>query len=55
MGATQSCAWCKKPVHYRDDLDTDEKSVCNDCIEKICRDKDKGKELITNRVIQERK
>ncbi len=35
MAAIQSCAWCKQPVHTREDLDTDEKTVCEDCFKRL--------------------
>lgn len=49
MGHNQTCAWCKEPVHYREDLDTDEKTVCNSCFAAICRDMEKGKDFVNSR------
>lgn len=53
MGHIQTCAWCREPVHYREDLDTDEKSICDNCFTAQVRDLEKGRISLAARQTRE--
>jgi hypothetical protein len=46
MSAMQTCCFCGAAVMIRHDLDTDEKSICNECFMEKVRDVQRGKEYL---------